>query len=136
MKFKIKEVTTDSVKVEFEDSSWAVVPIQKGQSKSAIITDINLYGNKREPFEKVNDVPVTVSDEWIDTSAVEPTEVDYKGARRQHYPSIGHQMDSLYWAREGDDTNLKAVDVLIKEVKTKIPKGTSYKEEDIDKLLD
>ena len=136
MKFKVKEVTTESVKAEFEDGSWAVVPIQKGQTKSAIISEIDMYGNKRAPFAKVSDVPVTVSDDWIDVSAVEATEIDYKAARRRHYPSVGHQLDALHWAREGDDTNLKAVDVAIKEVKTKIPKGTTYKEEEIDKLLD
>jgi hypothetical protein len=136
MKFKVKEVTTDSVKAEYEDGSWALIPIQKGQSKEAILEDINRYGNKRAPFDKVNDVPVTVSDEWIDASAEEITEVDYKTARRVNYPSVGHQLDALHWAREGDDTNLKAVDVAIKEVKTKIPKGTSYKSNEVDKLLD
>ena len=136
MKFKIKEVTTESVKAEYEDGSWALVPIQKGQTKDAILNQIDEYGNKRAPFDKVADVPVTTSEDWLDTSEVVQTEIDYKDARRRHYPSVGHQLDSLHWAREGDDTNLKAVDVAIKEVKAKIPKGTTYKEEEIDKLLD
>ena len=40
MKFKIKEVTTESVKAEYEDGSWALVPIQKGQTKDAILSQI------------------------------------------------------------------------------------------------
>ena len=136
MKFKIKEVTTESVKAEYEDGSWAIIPIQKEQTKDAILNEIDQYGNKRAPFDKVTDVPVTASEDWLDISEVPQTEVDYKTARRRNYPSVGHQLDSLHWAREGDDTNLKAVDALIKEVKAKIPKGTTYKADEIDKLLD
>ena len=49
---------------------------------------------------------------------------------------MGKQLDALYWAREGDDTELKAVDATIKLVKEKIPKGTSYKHSEVEGLLD
>lgn len=134
MKFKITEIKTESVKVEFDDGSWANVPITKGQDQESIYNQIKTFAHLLVPFDQISDVPVTVADTWIDVSTAAP-DVDYKAAREQHYPSIGDQMDALHWAREGDDTNLKAVDVAIKEVKTKISKGSTYKASEVSGLL-
>tara|TARA_Y100000114_G_scaffold109301_1_gene102752 strand:- start:2120 stop:2530 length:411 start_codon:yes stop_codon:yes gene_type:complete len=136
MKFKITEVTTTSVKAEYEDGSWALVPVTKGQDQATIYDLIHTYGNKSIPFDKVSDVPVTISSNYIDASPeIDPT-VSYEVARDTHYPPVGDQLDALYWAREGDDTNLKAVDEAIKTVKTKIPKGSTYKTSELSTLLD
>ena len=137
MKFKITEIKTDSVKAEYEDGSWAIVPITKTLDKSAIERTISTYNNN-DPFDKVEDVPVTVSSDWIDPLKIVEvdTQVDYKTARMEHYPPIGNQLDPLYWAREGDDTASKAMDTVIKLVKTKIPKGSTYKQSEVAALLD
>ncbi len=45
-------------------------------------------------------------------------------------------MDAAYWARQGDDTQQKAVDAEIDNVKTKIPKSWTGKQSEIQKLLD
>ena len=136
MKYKITEIKTDSVKAVYEDGSWAEIPIQKTNNASQIQLAISSFNNNN-PFDKVADVPVTISTDWVDPLVVEVDEqVDYKTARAEHYPPIGNQLDALYWAREGDDTASKAMDTVIKEVKTKIPKGTTYKQSEVAALLD
>ena len=134
MKFKVTGKTTSSVSVEFEDGSNAVVPLYKGQIKEQIIAEVSAFNNV-DPFASVSDVPVEVSDTWLEHVEVDEVQ-DYRTARQAHYPTFGKQFDSLYWAREGDDTEQKAVDAAIKLVKEKIPKGTSYKTSEIGGLLD
>jgi len=135
MKFKITEITTSSVKVQYENGTWASVPVSKGQNKNTIHDKILSYVNEAPPFDKVSDVPVTVSSDYIEvTRETDPT-VDYQAARAYHYPQIGDQLDALHWAREGDDTTLKAVDENIKTVKSKIPKGSTYKNSQVKDLL-
>ena len=40
MKFTIRELTTSNITADYDDGSWAVVPIQKGQTKDQIIYPI------------------------------------------------------------------------------------------------
>jgi len=136
MKFKITEVTTGTVKVQYEDDSWALVPISKTQTKIDIHQVILDYNNTPNPFENIKDVPVSATSDFIEAEQKPEETVSYKQARVTHYPPVGDQMDALHWAREGDDTNLKAIDTAIKTVKTKIPKGTTYKPSEVEKLLD
>jgi len=136
MKFKVTAKTVNTVSVEFEDGSYAVVPISKDLTKEDIILHASTYHKSNiddQSFSKVSDVPVEISDTLLEPEA---RVVDYRGARQYHYPNMGKQLDAFYWAREGDDTELKAVDATIKLVKEKIPKGTSYKESEIEGLLD
>ena len=136
MKFKITEITTGTVKVQYEDGTWALVPISKSQTKIDIHQVILGYNNTPTPFENIKDVPVSATSDFIEAEVEEEQAVTYKSARASHYPPIGDQMDALHWAREGDDTNLKAIDTAIKEIKTKIPKGKTYKPAEVEKLLD
>ena len=136
MKFKITEVTTGTVKVQYEDDSWALVPISKTQTKKDIHQLILSYNNTPTPFANIKDVPVSATSDFIEAEVDEDQAVTYKAARASHYPPVGDQMDALHWAREGDDTNLKAIDTAIKTVKTKIPKGKTYKGSEVAKLLD
>tara|TARA_R100000234_G_scaffold99277_1_gene67894 strand:+ start:80 stop:490 length:411 start_codon:yes stop_codon:yes gene_type:complete len=136
MKFTIKTVNVDSISVEYADGSTAVVPTEKDQSKESIIQLINSFHNTYKEWDSVDDVPVKVGDELEYVAEKLDDEVDYKDARRRHYPTFGTQFDALYWAREGDDTQLKNVDARIKNVKDKIPKDKTYKIDDLDTLLD
>lgn len=136
MKFKITEITTSSVKVQYEDGSWALVPISKGQDQATIYEQIRSYVNVAPTFDKVSDVPVTVSSNYIEDSTETDPTVSYQVARSVHYPPIGDQLDALYWERQGDDTLRKAYDETIKTVKTKIPKGGTYKTSEVNSLLD
>ena len=136
MKATVKEVTVTSITVEYENGTHALIPIEKQQDKNAIKETVKIYNNTFEPFAKVADVPVSVGDEFDLDPAVEDADVDYRQARLAHYPRLQKQMDAAYWARQGDDTQQKAVDAEIDNVKTKIPKSWTGKQSEIQTLLD
>lgn len=135
MKFTIRELTTSNITADYDDGSWAVVPIIKGQTKDQIIDSIAAYNEKTNEFDKLEDIPVKKGDvlEQIELGDV-PS--NYREARRAHYPDTNDQLDALYWARCGDDTTLKAIDAEIKLVKDTIPKNWSGKQSEIEGLLD
>tara|TARA_Y100000114_G_C11707974_1_gene301949 strand:- start:655 stop:1074 length:420 start_codon:yes stop_codon:yes gene_type:complete len=138
MKFKVTAKTVDSIDIEFEDGSYATVPIIKEMNKEAIIAlawSFHKANGEEMPYDKVSDVPIEVSDTFLEYVEPDPI-LDYRSARERHYPSYGKQFGALYWARQGDDTEQKAVDAQIKLVKDTIPKGTSYKSSEIKGLLD
>jgi len=136
MKATVKEVTVNSITVEYGDGTHALIPVEKQQDKDAIKETVKSYNNTFEPFAKVADVPVSVGDEFDLDPAAEDADVDYRQARLAHYPRLQKQMDAAYWARQGDDTQQKAVDAEIDNVKTKIPKSWTGKQSEIQKLLD
>tara|TARA_R100000278_G_scaffold1686_1_gene3360 strand:- start:2203 stop:2613 length:411 start_codon:yes stop_codon:yes gene_type:complete len=136
MKATVKEVTVTSITVEYENGTHALIPIEKQQDKNAIKETVKIYNNTFEPFSKVADVPVSVGEEFDLDPTVEDADVDYRQARLAHYPRLQKQMDAAYWARQGDDTQQKAVDAEIDNVKTKIPKSWTGKQSEIQTLLD
>ncbi len=136
MKFKITNVTVDSVSVEFDNKSIATVPVTKDMSLDSMKEFIAGWNNPPKPFDKVEDLPVKVGDE-LEYVRSEPDEtLTYAQARSANYPSVGSQLDALYWERQGDDTQRKLYDVKIKEVKDKIPKDRTYKMSEVKTLLD
>jgi len=138
MKYEVKKVETTGVTVEFEDKAWAVVPVLKGDTDKDIMDRISTFETK-QVFTNVEDIPIKVGykgDTYPtdDGKKPDPDSITYtyKQVRQQNYPSIGDQLDALHWAREGDDTNLKAIDVAIKAVKDKYPKDNKeYKQSDL-----
>ena len=136
MKYTVKEITTTSVKVEYENGTWADVPIEKGMDKDTISQNCDQWDNPPQPFDTVSDVPLTVGEtvEWIHNS--EDLDADYRDARKEHYPRLEKQFDALYWARQGDDTQLKEVDAAIQHVKDTIPKTWTGKYSEIPALMD
>lgn len=46
----------------------------------------------------------------------------YREKRKASYPSINDQLDALFWARQGDHTQLEEVDEHIRRVKIEYPK--------------
>jgi|TARA_R100000152_G_C6768199_1_gene193621 hypothetical protein len=136
MKFKITKLTVDSVSVDYDDGSYAVVPITKNMDLNQIKDSIAGYNNPPSPFDKVGDIPLKVGDEIEYVRSEEDDNLTYAQARAANYPSVGSQLDALYWERQGDDTQRKLYDVKIKEVKDKIPKSGTYKKSEVDTLLD
>ena len=136
MKFTINELAVDSVTVEYEDKSIATIPIRKGMSKDEIVETVSLWHNPVEPFAKVGDIPVAKGETHEFTKIAPDEELTYQQARVHHYPSVGNQLDALYWERQGDDTQRKAYDVRIKNVKDTITKDKTYKRSELDSLLD
>ena len=110
--------------------------LKKMQNKEAITQTVSSYNHTIEPFDKVSDVPVSVGEVLEVTGSSDDVDVDYRDARLAHYPRVNRQMDAAYWAREGDDTQQKAVDAEILNVKTKIPKTWTGKQSEVDSLMD
>ena len=133
MKYKVTKVEVDGITVEYEDKAWALIPILKTDTESDIKARVGEFVTK-EVFSSTSDVPIAVGFE-SDTVSESPTEeitYTYKQARAANYPQMGDQLDALHWARQGDDTQSKAVDEAIKAVKAKYPKDdTVYKAEDL-----
>ena len=136
MKYTVKEITTTSVKVEYENGSWAVVPIEKGQTKDIISQKCTSFNQEPNPWDKTTDVPLTVGETVDYDTTPEDADVDYQKARLEHYPRIEKQMDAAYWARQGDDTQQKEVDTAIQLVKDTIPKTWTGKQSEISALMD
>lgn len=137
MKFTIKKLTVQNAEVEFDNGTTAVVPLNKGLTNEGIIRRITGFNSVVEVESSVDDIPVKEGveyDGW--TEPVLDEELSYKEARKHHYPGIGNQLDALYWEREGDDTQRKALDARIKNVKDKITKDKTYKTSELDSLLD
>mgnify|MGYP003138636282 FL=1 len=137
MKYKITKVAKDGVTVEFEDGAWAFVPILAEDRKSDILARIPTFATK-EVFKSDDAVPLDVGfeadteDDAASEEEVREQEWTYAEAREGAYPAIGDQLDALFWAREGDDSQLKLLDEQIKAVKAKYPKNDKiYKAEDL-----
>ena len=136
MKFTIKKLSVDSIEVEFDDGSKANVPTQKNQTREELLQVVSTYNYVPTPWDNVNDIPVKVGDEHEFKTMSPDDEVDYTYARMEHYPAFGHQLDALYWEREGDDTARKKIDARIKNIKDTITKDKTYKLSEIESLLD
>lgn len=124
MKYKVTELTTSSMKVEYDDGKWSTIPLAKTDTKNTLRSRAAEYYNvPATPYDKVSDIPLALNFEG-DTSddLTTPITFDYKQARAISYPDIGDQMDAGYKTRLGDSSEQTAVDVKIKAVKDKFPK--------------
>jgi len=130
--YTIREVTPEAITVDFEGGAWARIPVQGSWSKDQIKEIIAQYAPK-PVFESVESVPFTVGEtETIKTQEELTAEskaksdaqlVGYSEMRQRNYPSIGDQLDALYWARKGDTTELDALDAQIQQIKIDYPKN-------------
>jgi len=136
MKFTVKDKTTSELRVEYEDGTWAVVPLNKGMTLDEIKLHVQSFNNQQIPFDKTDDVPITIGTEYDTVIGDKDPDLTYQEVRRMYYPEIGRQLDALYWARQGDDTKSKTVDKLIKLVKDTIPKNKTYKKSEAEKIMD
>lgn len=130
--FTVREVTTESLVVDYGDGSWAQVPLRGSEKKSDILKKIASFNPGLSAFASVSEVPFEVGESGeVQTAAEEAaarvTEnnsrpVTYAELRANAYPALGDQLDALYWARQGDDTAQQAIDEAISAVKAAYPK--------------
>ena len=130
MKYKITEMDTYSMKVEYEDGTWAMIPSIPEQDKNYYLIQIKGYQPK-DTQVAVKDHPMKVGDEGVVGEGIEDEpdaqldliqEWDYANARAIAYPSSAKQWDAYYWLGKGDDTLHKALIAHIEMVKEKFPK--------------
>ena len=124
MKYKVTGLTTSSMKIEYEDGTWASIPIEKSDTKVVLQGRIASYNNSSTtPYDQISDIPLALNFEADTTDDLTTaTTFDYKEARAFSYPELGDQMDAAYKARLGDSSEQTAIDVKIKAVKDKFPK--------------
>lgn len=141
MKFKITEISTLKIKVEYEDGSWASIPTLKDADKAYYAKQIQDYCHTPQEPVPVNTLPYKVGDEGtvgddVPKPSSEAQTFDYGGARAICYPSQGLQLDALYHGRKGDSTKQDAIDAHILLVKEKIPVDSkTYTFEEVDAIL-
>ena len=119
---------TYSMKVEYDDGTWAMIPSIPEMDKNYYLTQIRNYQPK-DTEVAIKDHPMKIGDEGVvgegiveDESLYQITEWDSANARAMAYPDSGKQWDAFYWAGKGDDTLQKAINVHIEMVKEKFPK--------------
>ena len=141
MKFKITEVDTLKIKVEYGDGSWALIPTLKDADKAYYAKQIQDCCTTPQDPVPVKDLPYklgdegTVGDDVKEEKGVE--DYDYGSARGVCYPTWGLQFDAMYHSRKGDNSFQEAIDGHIELVKAYFPKDdTIYTVADIEKALE
>lgn len=134
MDFTVRSVSTDHIVVDFANGNWAQVPIQNNWDKSRILIEISKFVpfTNDMAFANVASVPMTEGEtgtvgsyydsEFDKETTRRAVQVGYDAFRARAYPSLGDQMDAMYKARQGDTTELDAIDDAIAKVKTDYPK--------------
>tara|TARA_B100000965_G_scaffold14713_1_gene11075 strand:+ start:2159 stop:2584 length:426 start_codon:yes stop_codon:yes gene_type:complete len=134
LKFKIKDVTVNTVGVEYEDGSVATVPITKGMNQEQIYDVVKAYNYKFDEFEKQSDVPVTASEDWIQLTPEEERKFTYKEARQFAAPQLWEVVYADYLARKGDTSYQVKIDEKIDALLAAFPKDDkTYTLEEIRK---
>jgi len=147
VKFTVREITTNFITVDYEDGTWAQVPLRSDLTKDQIENLIADFNHSQITFTSIEDVPFKVGEvvtakntkeRNADTqNTIKKQPLDYKAIRAQSYPSLGDQLDALYWARNGDTSHLNAIDEKINEVKVSYPKDmTPITREEYDAMIE
>ena len=127
MKFKITEVTTLRLKVEYEDGSWALIPTEKDADKEYYAQRIVDFCQTPQEPVPITEIPYKighegeVGDDIVGTAELLPEKYPASELREYCYPALGQQFDALYKARLGDSTMQTKIDAHIKFVKDNIP---------------
>jgi hypothetical protein len=139
IQYTIREISTSSVTVDYDDGSWAVVPINSLMTKQDIERLIGDFQPVTNGFSSVDEVPFTVGESGETLNRFEKElkakqeeiqkeqeqinyRYNYAELRKIKYPKLGDQFDALYWARQGDNTKLQQIDQEIGNVKSTFPK--------------
>ena len=132
-----------SMKVEYDDGTWAMIPSAVGADKVDYLRAIQNYQPKPVVEVAVKDHPMKIGDEGTVGEGI-PAEYtqtqeqlyDYGAARIAAYPTTERQLEALFDARKGDNTKQTAIDGHIEIVKAKFPvNSTTYTNVELDAAL-
>lgn len=130
MKYKITEISTLEMKVEYEDGSWASIPSVAGADKVDYLIQIQNMLPVGQSEVPIADHPMKIGDEGVVGEGIPPEadlpdyEFTWDAARATNMPAFSVQLEALYDARKGDNTGLDAIDAHIEMVKAKFPKDS------------
>lgn len=130
--YVVEKVEAGSLQVRYQDGSYAIIPLDKSSTRDQIKQAIAAYSNTQEPFDSAADVPFAEGDVGEVPTDKELREqqqqqnqlaqLTYQDLRRASYPSIGDQLDALYWDRMAKPEPLEQINETITQVKQKFPK--------------
>ena len=127
MNYKITGVSTTQITVEYDDGSWAEIPVHKDSTKSNYLEQIYNFSSEARNIVSVADNPMKIGDEGVvgegidTTPTVEPT-YSWKDVRRDAYPDYQNQLEAWSDHYAGDSTKLDLVKGHVAMVKELIPK--------------
>lgn len=126
MKWKITDLNSSWFKVEYADGSWAQIPVNSVSTKRDYEISIEQFAPKTAVTD-TDKLPIKVADEGtVGDYTPDPEEgaanYSYIHARAFMYPTLGDQFGAMYKARQGDDSEQKAIDTNIGLIKAKFPK--------------
>lgn len=117
--YTVREVTSAHIAVDYSNNTYATIPLFPNDTKPTIVRRIMEFSSERGGYATADEVPFVVGE----TGTIQQKEsFTYADLRLLDYPSVGDQLDALYWARSGDTSQLEAINAKIAEVKAMYPK--------------
>jgi hypothetical protein len=130
--YTVRDITTDSITVDYDNGGWAVIPLISSYDKNQINRLIRDFSGVKDSYASTTDIPFNIGEKGQVLTQIEEQQklydeqlqqtVQYGDARQNEYPSVGDQLDALYWARVGKPEVLAAIDAQIDEIKSRYPK--------------
>ena len=127
MKYKVTGVSTTQLTVEYDDGSWAEIPLNKNFTKENYLEQIYNFSSEARNIVSVKDNPMKIGDEGVvgegfDNTPTEEPKYSWKDVRRAAYPDLENQLEAWSDNYAGDSTKLDLVKKHIAMVKELIPK--------------
>lgn len=127
MNYKITGVSTTQLTVEYDDGSWAEIPVHQNSTKADYLEQIYNFSSDARTIVSVADNPIKIGDEGvvgegIDTTPIEEPKFSWKDVRRDAYPDLENQLEAWSDHYAGDSTKLDLVKSHVAMVKELIPK--------------
>ena len=127
MKYKVTGVSTTQLTVEYDDGSWAEIPLNKNFTKENYLEQIYKFSSEARTIISVASNPMKIGDEGVvgegfDNTPTEEPKYSWKEVRKYGYPDLENQLEAWSDHYAGDSTKLDLVKKHIAMVKELVPK--------------
>ena len=127
MKYKVTGVSTTQLTVEYDDGSWAEIPLNKNFTKENYLEQIYNFSSEARTIISVASNPMKIGDEGVvgegfDNTPTEEPKYSWKEVRKYGYPDLENQLEAWSDHYAGDSTKLDLVKKHIAMVKELVPK--------------
>ena len=127
MKYKVTGVSTTQLTVEYDDGSWAEIPLNKNFTKENYLEQIYNFSSEARTIVSVASNPMKIGDEGVvgegfDNTPTEEPKYSWKEVRKYGYPDLENQLEAWSDHYAGDSTKLDLVKKHIAMVKELVPK--------------
>ena len=127
MKYKVTGASTTQLTVEYDDGSWAEIPLNKNFTKENYLEQIYNFSSEARTIVSVASNPMKIGDEGVvgegfDNTPTEEPKYSWKEVRKYGYPDLENQLEAWSDHYAGDSTKLDLVKKHIAMVKELVPK--------------